>query len=123
MRLGQEIKRLRLERGYTQQQLGDLLGVQKAAVQKYEKGTVKNIKQETLLKLCEIFDVSPAVFMDALYDTDKLSREVQVLEELSLLFGNQCVSLLEAFQSMNDVGKARLFNYAKDLLEIEKYTK
>lgn len=122
MRLGQEIKRLRLERGYTQQQLGDLLGVQKSAVQKYEKGTVKNIKQETLAKLCKIFEVSPAVFMDAIYDTDRLSREVQLLEELSLLYGNQSVDLLESFVKLNSQGRAKLQTYAKDLTEIEKYT-
>lgn len=122
MRLGQEIKRLRLERGYTQQQLGDLLGVQKSAVQKYEKGTVKNIKQETLLRLCQVFDVTPAVFMDAIFDTDRLSREVQVLEELSMLYGGQSVHMLEMFQSLNNEGKAKLFNYGKDLLEIGKYT-
>ena len=122
MRLGQEIKRLRLERGYTQQQLGDLLGVQKSAVQKYEKGTVKNIKQETLAKLCKIFEVSPAVFMDAIYDTDRLSREVQLLEELSLLYGNQSVDLLESFVKLNSQGRAKLQAYAKDLTEIEKYT-
>lgn len=123
MRLGEEIKRLRLERGYTQQQLGEKLGVQKSAVQKYEKGTVKNLKQETLMKLCQIFDVSPAVFMDAMYDTDKLSREVQVLDELSLLFGSQAVDLLEMFTSLNQQGKAKLHTYARDLAEIEKYTK
>lgn len=123
MRLGEEIKRLRLERGYTQQQLGEMLGVQKSAVQKYEKGTVKNLKQETLMRLCQIFDVSPAVFMDAMYDTDKLSREVQVLDELSLLFGSQSVNLLEAFQSLNEEGKAKLYSYARDLAEIEKYMK
>lgn len=122
MRLGQEIKRLRLERGYTQQQLGDLLGVQKSAVQKYEKGTVKNLKQETLAKLCKIFDVSPAVFMDAMYDTDKLSREVQVLEKLSLLYGSQSVDLLECFVKLNPQGRAKLQTYAKDLTEIKKYT-
>ena len=122
MKLGQEIKRLRLERGYTQQQLGELLGVQKSAVQKYEKGTVKNLKQETLSKLCKIFDVSPAVFMDAIYDTDKLSREVQVLEELSMLFGNQTVELLESFTALNQQGKAKLYAYARDLTEIDKYT-
>lgn len=122
MKLGQEIKRLRLERGYTQQQLGELLGVQKSAVQKYEKGTVKNLKQETLSKLCKIFDVSPAVFMDAIYDTDKLSREVQVLEELSMLFGNQTVELLECFTTLNQQGRAKLYAYARDLTEIDKYT-
>ena len=123
MKFGEEIKRLRLERGYTQQQLGDLLGVQKSAVQKYEKGTVRNLKQETLSKLCQIFDVSPAVFLDTLYDTDKLSREVQVLEDISILFGNQAVELLEVFQSLNQQGKAKLYGYAKDLGEMNKYTK
>lgn len=123
MSLGTEIKRLRVERGYTQQQLGEMLGVQKSAVQKYEKGTVKNLKQETLMKLCQIFDVSPAVFMDALYDTDRLSREVQLLDELSMLFGSQSVNMLEVFQSLNNEGKVKLFNYGKDLIEIEKYTK
>ena len=123
MSLGTEIKRLRVERGYTQQQLGEMLGVQKSAVQKYEKGTVKNLKQETLMKLCQIFDVSPAVFMDALYDTNRLSREVQLLDELSMLFGSQSVNMLEVFQSLNNEGKVKLFNYGKDLIEIEKYTK
>lgn len=122
MRLGQEIKRLRLERGYTQQQLGELLGVQKSAVQKYEKGTVKNLKQDTLAKLCRIFDVSPAVFMDAMYDTDKLSREVKLLEEVSMLYGNQAVELLECFVELNAQGKAKLYSYAKDLTDIDKYT-
>lgn len=122
MKLGEELKRLRLERGYTQQQLGELLGVQKSAVQKYEKGTVKNLKKETISKLCQVFDVSPAVFLDELYDTDRLSREAKLLDELSLLFGNQAVDLLEQFQALNQQGKAKLHTYAKDLAEIEKYT-
>lgn len=122
MRLGQEIKRLRLERGYTQQQLGELLGVQKAAVQKYEKGTVKNLKQETIARLCQVFDVSPAVFMDAVYDTDTLAREVKVLEEISMLYGNQTVDLLECFVKLNPQGQAKLHAYAKDLADIRRYS-
>jgi len=121
MKLGQEIKRLRLERGYTQQQLGDMLGVQKSAVQKYEKGTVKNLKQETLSKLCKIFDVNPSVFLDCIYDTDQLSREVKLLEEMSMLYGNQAVELLECFTKLNQQGKAKLYSYAKDMTEIGKY--
>lgn len=123
MKLGSELKRLRLERGYTQQQLGDMIGVQKSAIQKYEKGTVKNLKQETISKLCRIFDVSPAVFLDDLYDTDQLSREVRLLEELSILFGNQAVDILESYHKLNQQGKAKLQTYARDISEIEKYTK
>ena len=35
-----------------------MLGIKKAAVQKYEKGTVKNIKYDTLMLLAEIFGTS-----------------------------------------------------------------
>lgn len=123
MSIGAEIKRLRIEHGYTQAELGKMIGVQKSAVQKYEKGTIKNYKPEVISKLCQIFEVTPAVFFDMMHNTDRLSREVQALEQLSTLFGNQSVNLLECFQALNEEGKARLFNYAKDLIEIEKYTK
>jgi transcriptional regulator with XRE-family HTH domain len=121
MSIGAEIKRLRKERGYTQEELGKILGVQKSAVQKYEKGTIKNYKPEIISKLCQAFDVSPAVFFDSMIDTDKLSREVKLLEELSIVFGGQAVDLLESFQRLNIQGKEKLRSYAKDLAEIKKY--
>ena len=36
MNTGYKIKELRIKKGLTQQELGDLLGIQKAAVNKYE---------------------------------------------------------------------------------------
>lgn len=67
MNIGSYIKRLRTENGYSQEELGKLLGVQRAAVQKWERGTVKNLKRETIKKLSEIFNVPPASFIDAEY--------------------------------------------------------
>ena len=58
MTMGERIRSLRRERQMTQESLGELLGIKKAAVQKYEKGTVTNIKHGTLLKLADIFDTS-----------------------------------------------------------------
>lgn len=58
MTMGERIKALRLEYGFTQEALGEKLGIKKAAVQKYEKGTVKNIKRDTLISLADIFDTS-----------------------------------------------------------------
>ena len=46
------IKRLRLERGLTQEELGDVLGVGKATVQKYESGQIQNLKAAHIRKLC-----------------------------------------------------------------------
>lgn len=59
MNTGYKIKELRIKKGLTQQELGDLLGIQKAAVNKYETGRVINLKRSTIKKLCEIFDVTP----------------------------------------------------------------
>jgi transcriptional regulator with XRE-family HTH domain len=48
--LGQAIKQARQERNLTQQQLGDLVGVQKAQISKIEN-SVKNARFETILKV------------------------------------------------------------------------
>lgn len=56
---GERIKKLRKERGLTQQELGQMLGVQKSAIAKYENGRVPNLKKETIAKLAEIFHVTP----------------------------------------------------------------
>lgn len=49
---GERIKKLRKEKGLTQQQLGEMLGVQKSAIAKYENGRVPNLKKETLFPTC-----------------------------------------------------------------------
>lgn len=65
MNVGEYIKKLRIDKGYSQEQLGNLIGVQRAAVQKWECGKVQNLKRETIKKLAIIFDVSPTSFIDA----------------------------------------------------------
>ncbi len=59
MTTGERIKLLRKEHNLTQEELGAKIGVQKAAIQKYEKGTVKNIKRDSLLKLSQILNTTP----------------------------------------------------------------
>lgn len=99
--IGKYIKQLRNEKKLTQEELGALLGVQKAAVQKWERGTVKNLKRETLVKLSEIFEVSPAAFIKsrdeganitAVY-TDEIYR-IPVFESVSAGFGAYADSLV-----------------------------
>lgn len=59
MSTGERIRILRKEHNLTQEELGAKIGVQKAAIQKYEKGTVKNIKRDSLIKLAKILDTTP----------------------------------------------------------------
>lgn len=64
MKTGEKIKRLRTERGWTQSELGERVGVQKAAINKYETGVVVNLKREVIAKLAEVLDVNPAWLID-----------------------------------------------------------
>lgn len=50
--LGQAIKQARQERNLTQEQLGELVGVQKAQISKIEN-SVKNARFDTILKVFE----------------------------------------------------------------------
>jgi DNA-binding XRE family transcriptional regulator len=50
--LGQAIKQARQERNLTQEQLGELVGVQKAQISKIEN-SMKNARFETILKVFE----------------------------------------------------------------------
>lgn len=59
MTTGERIRQLRKEHSLTQEELGAKIGVKKAAIQKYEKGTVTNIKRDSLIKLAQILDTTP----------------------------------------------------------------
>lgn len=54
--LGQAIKQARLDKNLTQEQLGELVGVQKAQISKVENG-MKNARFETIMKVFEALGV------------------------------------------------------------------
>ncbi len=60
---GDIIKKLRKEKKLTQEQLGSMIGVQKSAIAKYERGEIVNLKRETIEKLANIFGVRPSYIM------------------------------------------------------------
>lgn len=59
MSIGDKIRKARLDKGMSQEELGDILGIQKSAVAKYENGRVTNIKRQTLQKLSDVLDIPP----------------------------------------------------------------
>lgn len=76
MTTGEKIKQLRKQLGMTQEELGNLIGVQKAAINKYETGVVSNLKQETISALSHALHVSPIELLSP-DDPPDPSREVQ----------------------------------------------
>ena len=61
--IGNRIKQKRLNRGWTQTELGERLGVGAAAVNKWELGVVKNIKRELLQQLVLQLGIHPATLI------------------------------------------------------------
>ena len=59
MDIGLKIKTARQAKGMTQEELGDILGVQKSAIAKYENGRVVNIKRSTLKKISDVLGIPP----------------------------------------------------------------
>ena len=107
MDVGEYIKTLRIKYGYSQEQLGAMVGVKRAAVQKWESGTVKNLKRETIKKLGEIFNVSPSSFIDDFSDTSlpgvmPLPRFVKK-PRLGVISCGEPISTEENFDGYDDV--------------------
>ena len=64
MKTADKIRQLRLSKNLSQEALGEMVGVKKAAINKYETGRVVNIKRTTLQKLADALGVSPADLLD-----------------------------------------------------------
>lgn len=86
MNIGTKIKNARIAKGMTQEELGEILGVQKSAVAKYENGRVINIKRSTLQKISDVLGIPPA---DLVYNegkpagVDELPEKVKVLVDFA----------------------------------------
>lgn len=117
--LGGRIKFLRLLADMSQEELGRRIGVQRAAINKYEKGSVTNIPISTIEKIAGVFDVSPTFIVgwDA-YDGNALSSEVKVLNGVKRCYGEDAVELLESFSMLSNEGKEKLCYYADDMVKI-----
>jgi transcriptional regulator with XRE-family HTH domain len=58
---GEMVKKLRHERGWTQDDLAKKAGLNKQSVLRIEKGEYQGTRRETIAQLCKAFDVDPGV--------------------------------------------------------------
>lgn len=61
--IGNKIKSLRKQRGMTQEELGNKIGVTKATINKYETGVVVNLRRPVIEQLARALDTTPAYLM------------------------------------------------------------
>lgn len=63
MDMGQKIYNLRVQKGLTLEELGNMVGVGKSTVRKWENGMIANMKRDKILKVSEALDTTPAYLM------------------------------------------------------------
>ena len=85
MEIGQKIKKARLERGLTQQELGNMVGVQKSAIAKYESGRVVNIKRSTLQKIAGALNIRPSELLFNESPKDTADLHVRIITDFELM--------------------------------------
>lgn len=87
MTIGEKIKARRLELGMTTEELGRMIGVQRAAISKYEKGQVE-LKARQIAAIAGALQVSPVSLLDD-PDDDSDQARLEALHRdprLGLLF-------------------------------------
>ena len=137
MNLGERIKYYRKKSGLTQQQLADSIGVQRAAISKYEKNIV-SISMKQLSKIAEVLKID-------IYELTAKSEEERKEYEECRISNSSVKQLAEIFESpwyyggdeflqllidttitlynMNYLGLQEAYNYIQYLTTQEKYTK
>ena len=63
MEMGEKIYNLRIEKGLTLEELGNMVGVGKSTVRKWENGMIANMKRDKILKISEALNTTPAYLM------------------------------------------------------------
>lgn len=119
MNVGDYIKKLRTEKGLTQEELGEMLGVKRAAVNKWESGMVQNLKRTTIQKLAVIFNVNPATFIDG---SESFESEKENKPPLKLPNADE-QELLTIYRNVNQDGQDYIMQTARMVGDSERYQK
>lgn len=107
MDIGTIIKKARLQKGYTQEELAEKVGVKKSAVAKWENGRVSEIKRTNLKKLAEALGLRP---MELLSDIQ--AEPVGTAEELADIYHDiDLFNMIKAYNSLDAQKKAQVREY------------
>lgn len=119
MKTADKIKALRTRKGLSQEELGKMVGLQKAAINKYETGRVVNIKKSILQKLADALSVSPADLLD---DPEGYDTPMGIPSDFFIMQKEE-EELLGYFRMLNADGKTQAVSMLKVLSEMKVYKK
>lgn len=102
--LNENIKKIRLEKKITQEELGNFIGVNKATIQRYESGIISNIPSDKIENIARYFKVTPAYLMGWAEEQEepKLKVLAKNFEKLSEKDQEKIISIIEIMINEED---------------------
>ena len=123
--MGDRIKILRQQAGLTQEEFGKIIGVQKSAVRKYEKGDVENIPLTKIRLLCDRFHVDPCYLLglsDSQISPEDSPQPTNPIDIIRSTYGDPACEMLEKFTKLDGIDQIKIIERMDMLLENEKYS-
>jgi transcriptional regulator with XRE-family HTH domain len=106
LEIGRRIRALRLERGLSQTELGNFLGVTFQQIQKYEKGS-NRVAAARLQRVAEMLGVGITFFYNEAGQTDDGTENDSIDSGLGFLETAGAVRLVRAFSKIDDPNMRR----------------
>lgn len=108
------IRQKREELKLTYEELGNMVGVGKSTVRKWETGMIENMRRDNIIALAKALNISPALIMgwDIPQENEKIKEVNLSKEETKLLYN---------FNKLNALGKNEANKRISELTEINKY--
>lgn len=130
--IGQRIKAKRIEMGYSQEKLAELVGYKsRSTINKIELD-INDIPQSKIKDFANALNTTPAYLIgcdkqqeewDLKHNSNSvLAEEVKLIEQIQKLYGKKAVQLFELFNELNPTGRNKAIETMADLTMIEKYT-
>ena len=113
--LGKRIYDLRKAHGLTLEEVGQAVGVGRSTVRKWENGIIANMRRDKIKKLSVALHTTPAYLMG--WTDDPL----EAVESQAPAMSSQLKAVADALAQMNDEGRAKLLDYAADLVASGRY--
>lgn len=136
MAIGDRIKALRKERGLTQSDLANAMGVTASMIGQYETG-VRTPKHETIERIAKALSVPVAELTEESTHVDlgliaiELRDKYRLSDEIALSIVDDCVSALsplfrndhfsDLLCCLNEEGKRTAYERVRELTEITRY--
>lgn len=111
-KMGNRIKELRLSRHMTLEEVGNMVGVGKSTVRKWENGIIENMKRDKIASLAKALGVSPSYLM---------GWDEQTAATPDLTDNEKAV--LDYFSMLNDYGQEEALNHMEYLASQDRYIK